>query len=262
MMGSLGFSSSFKTMKSVWIQQSLTHTRMFSSNPSGCLTKRSASTRVIRDGLKELSHNHLEMDKGIRLTLAPRSHKQFLKLMSHIEHGNVKGPRSPTFFGILFRRTALHSCVKCMNLSSILILLEIISFKILLNDGTISIASTKGRGTWSSPTMDFILLYSISIALLFLLEGKGISLKLWSNGGSHFINRVMANLFKKNGIVHKVAFPYHSQTSGQVEISNSEIKSIFQKTTSKTRKDWSQKFNDALWAYRTVFKRPLGTTPF
>ena len=29
-----------------------------------------------------------------------------------------------------------------------------------------------------------------------------------------------------------------------------------------TRKDWSNKLDDALWAYRTAYKTPLGTTPF
>ena len=29
-----------------------------------------------------------------------------------------------------------------------------------------------------------------------------------------------------------------------------------------SRKDWSKKLDNALWAYRTAFKTPLGTTPF
>ena len=83
-----------------------------------------------------------------------------------------------------------------------------------------------------------------------------------SDGGTHFINKVFQGLLKKNGVKHKVATAYHPQTSGQVEVSNREIKSILQKTVGTTRKDWSLKLDDALWAYRTSYKTPLGTTPY
>ncbi|XP_024006470.1 uncharacterized protein LOC112082981 [Eutrema salsugineum] len=83
-----------------------------------------------------------------------------------------------------------------------------------------------------------------------------------SDRGSHFINKVFENLLKKNGVKHKVATPYHPQTSGQVEISNKEIKNILQKTVSTTRKDWSVKLDDTLWTYRTAYKTLLGITPF
>ncbi|XP_013665414.1 uncharacterized protein LOC106369858 [Brassica napus] len=83
-----------------------------------------------------------------------------------------------------------------------------------------------------------------------------------SYGGSHFINRIFAGLLKKNGEKHKVAMPYHPQTNGQVEVSNREIKSILQKTVNTSRKDWSLKLDNALWAYRTVYKTPIGTTPY
>ncbi|XP_010484908.1 PREDICTED: uncharacterized protein LOC104763198 [Camelina sativa] len=90
----------------------------------------------------------------------------------------------------------------------------------------------------------------------------GVPRVVISDRGKHFINRNLANLFRKNGVLHKVACPHHPQMSGQVEISNREIKSILQKTTSKSRKDWSTKLDDALWAYITAFKTPLCTTPF
>nr|AFJ66190.1 hypothetical protein 7G9.3 [Boechera stricta] len=51
------------------------------------------------------------------------------------------------------------------------------------------------------------------------------------------------------------------RTSGQVEVSNREIKSILHKTVSTIRKDWTVKLDDSLWAYRTAYKTSLGTTP-
>ncbi|CAL2239192.1 unnamed protein product [Prunus armeniaca] len=80
-----------------------------------------------------------------------------------------------------------------------------------------------------------------------------------NDGGSQFCNRPFEALMKKYGITHKISTPYHPQTNDQAELANREIKQILEKTVNPTRKDWSLRLTDALWAYRTAYKSPLGT---
>ncbi|XP_056845060.1 uncharacterized protein LOC130496730 [Raphanus sativus] len=112
----------------------------------------------------------------------------------------------------------------------------------------------------ASPTNDAKVVTKMFKSVIF--PRFGVPRVVISDGGSHFINKLIEGLLKKKGVKHKVATPYHPQTSGQVEVSNREIKSILEKIVGITRKDWSTKLDDALWAYRTAYKTPLGTTPF
>ncbi|GKB84332.1 putative nucleotidyltransferase, ribonuclease H [Tanacetum coccineum] len=90
----------------------------------------------------------------------------------------------------------------------------------------------------------------------------GIPKALISDRGTHFCNYQMEKAMERYGVVHRCSTAYHPQTNGQFENTNRAIKLILEKTIGNNRKDWSYELDDALWAFRTVFKTPLGTTPF
>ena len=79
-----------------------------------------------------------------------------------------------------------------------------------------------------------------------ILTRFGCPRAIISDGGAHFTNRHFEGLMKKYEITHKVATPYHPQTSRQVEVSNRKIKPILEKTVKPGRKDWSECLDDAL----------------
>ena len=75
-----------------------------------------------------------------------------------------------------------------------------------------------------------------------------------SDEGTHFVSKQFEEVLKKYGVKHKISIAYHPQTNGQVEVSNREIKQILEKMVNTSRKDWSLRLDDALWAYKTAFK--------
>ncbi|GJZ29795.1 reverse transcriptase domain-containing protein [Tanacetum coccineum] len=66
----------------------------------------------------------------------------------------------------------------------------------------------------------------------------------------------------KYGVTHRLSTAYHPQTSGQVEVSNRGLKRILERTVGENRASWSDKLDDALWAFRTAYKTPIGCTPY
>ena len=87
----------------------------------------------------------------------------------------------------------------------------------------------------ASPTNDASVVIKLFKSIIF--PRFGVPRVVISDGGSHFIDRTFENLLKKHGVHHRVATPYHPQTSGQVEVSNCQIKEIVEKIVGTTRKD-------------------------
>ncbi|GJX34882.1 reverse transcriptase domain-containing protein [Tanacetum coccineum] len=83
-----------------------------------------------------------------------------------------------------------------------------------------------------------------------------------SDRGTHFCNDQFARVVLKYGVTHRLSTAYHPQTSGQVEVSNRGLKRILERTVGENRASWSDKLDDALWAFRTAYKTPIGCTPY
>nr|GEW82773.1 hypothetical protein [Tanacetum cinerariifolium] len=48
----------------------------------------------------------------------------------------------------------------------------------------------------------------------------------------------------------------------RVEVSNPGLKRILERTVGENHASWSDKLDDALWAFRTAYKTPIGCTPY
>ncbi|GKB49600.1 reverse transcriptase domain-containing protein [Tanacetum coccineum] len=81
-------------------------------------------------------------------------------------------------------------------------------------------------------------------------------------GGHYGANYTAKKVMLKYGVTHRLATAYHPQTSGQMEVSNRGLKRILERTEGENRASWSDKLDDALWAFRTAYKIPIGCTPY
>nr|GEV32848.1 reverse transcriptase domain-containing protein [Tanacetum cinerariifolium] len=83
-----------------------------------------------------------------------------------------------------------------------------------------------------------------------------------SDHGTHFCNDPFAKVMLKYGVTHRLATPYHPQTSGQVEVSNHGLKRILERIVGENHASWLDKLDDSLWVFLTAYKTPIRCTPY
>ncbi|GJR84411.1 reverse transcriptase domain-containing protein [Tanacetum coccineum] len=109
------------------------------------------------------------------------------------------------------------------------------------------------------PTNDARVIVKILISLF---ARFGTPRAIISDRGTYFCNDQFAKVMFKYGVTHHLSTAYHPQTSGQVEVSNRALKCILERTVGENRASWSDKLDDALWAFRIAFNTPIECTPY
>nr|GEZ63418.1 hypothetical protein [Tanacetum cinerariifolium] len=95
-----------------------------------------------------------------------------------------------------------------------------------------------------------------------LFSRFGTPKAILSDRGTLFCNNQFSRVMSKYGVTHHLFTAYHPQTSGQVEVTNCGLKRILERTVGENRALLSDKLEDALWAFQTAFKTPVGCTPY
>nr|GEX02749.1 reverse transcriptase domain-containing protein [Tanacetum cinerariifolium] len=153
-----------------------------------------------------------------------------------------------------------------------------ISDRVLLFNSRLKIFSGKLKSHWSGLfTMSYVFPYGI----VELSQTDGTNFKVKENQKNDKIGskpdkngkrgearksqkqlQSFAKVMLKYGVTHRLATPYNPQTSGLVEVSNRVLKRILERTVGENHASWSDKLDDALWAFRTAYKTPIGCTPY
>ncbi|GKC32620.1 reverse transcriptase domain-containing protein [Tanacetum coccineum] len=80
--------------------------------------------------------------------------------------------------------------------------------------------------------------------------------------GANYTAKKFAKVMLKYGVTRRLSTAYHPQTSGQVEVSNRGLKRILKRAVCENCASWSDKFDEALWAFRTAYTTPIGCTSY
>nr|GEY08681.1 reverse transcriptase domain-containing protein [Tanacetum cinerariifolium] len=91
---------------------------------------------------------------------------------------------------------------------------------------------------------------SIQVCEIFDVWGIDFMGPFPSSQGNKYILVAFTKVMLKYGVTHRLPTAYHPQTSAQVEVSNRGLKRILERTVDENRASWSDKLDDALWAFR------------
>ncbi|XP_070026113.1 uncharacterized protein [Nicotiana sylvestris] len=90
----------------------------------------------------------------------------------------------------------------------------------------------------------------------------GIPRYIIMDNGNSFNNRLMNRICDLFGFKQRNSSMYNVVANGPAEAFNKTLCNLLKKVVSKSKRDWNDRMEEALWAYRTTHRTPTQATPY
>ncbi|GJU73382.1 reverse transcriptase domain-containing protein [Tanacetum coccineum] len=87
---------------------------------------------------------------------------------------------------------------------------------------------------------------------------KWVEAKALPTNDARVVVKFLKSLFSRFGAPRAI----YALVGHFFEVTNRGLKRILERTVGENRASWSDKLDDALWAFRTAYKTPIGCTPY
>ncbi|GKD14934.1 reverse transcriptase domain-containing protein, partial [Tanacetum coccineum] len=85
---------------------------------------------------------------------------------------------------------------------------------------------------------------------------KWVKAKVHPTNDARVVVKFLKSLFARFGTPRAII------SDRETNFCNDQFAKVMSKTVGENRASWSDKLDDALWAFRTAFKTPIGCTPY
>ena len=96
----------------------------------------------------------------------------------------------------------------------------------------------------------------------YVIHQFGVPRRIIYDNDPQFTSQVFYRFCNKYQIQNVASTAYNSAANGLAEAFNKTIIKLLKKFISSRKRDWNEKLNEWLWAYRTTVRTPTGNTHF
>ena len=90
----------------------------------------------------------------------------------------------------------------------------------------------------------------------------GVPRYIITDNGKEFYNKLMDKLCNDFGFKQHNSSMYNAPANGLAEAFNKTLCNLLKKVVGKSKRDWHERAEEALWAYRTTYRTPTQATPY